>query len=443
MTETKQMTAAEAVRNIRSGDRVYIGTSSSFAYELLDALYDRKDELEDITLLCAMSISPCRMFDTDWPADIPAGHKGNPFIFDTFFLGAGERKAHRKHNMAFAFTSFHLSQIDLWMREVGRPDISFLQVSRPDDDGNFSFSSAGICDHKYVVEETKRDVFLESNTGSPYVFGQDNLINADHPKVSGIVYTDKNAPELLPDEIDDISKQISEIVVKEVPDGATLQLGLGKMSTAIGYDLKQKNDLGIFSELFSQPMMMLMKNGNVNNSRKGFMDGKSVFSFSAGTQEMYDFMDRNPEIYGAPFPFVNDARNIAKNRSMISINSAMAVDLYGQVAADAIGYSQQSAVGGQLDFVKGAQWSEGGKSIIALSSSFMKHGKRQSKISLQFAPGTPVTTPRSEVQYVATEYGCVNLKVLNMADRVRAMISLAHPDFRDQLTQEAKDAGLI
>ena len=422
---------------------MYVGTSSSFAYELLDALYDRKDELENITLLCSMSITPCRMFDTDWPVDIPPGQKGNPFIFDTFFLGAGERSAHRKHNMAFEFTSFHLSQVDLWMREIGRPDVSFLQVSRPDEDGYFSYGSAGICDHKYVMEETRREIFLESNTGSPYIFGEDNLIRGDHKKVAGIVYTDRNAPELMPDEIDDISRQISEHVVREVPDGATLQLGLGKVSTAIGYDLEQRNDLGIFSELFSQPMMNLMRNGNVTNLCKGFMDGKSVFSFSAGTQEMYDFMDRNPLIYGVPFPFVNDPRNIAKNKKMISINSAMAADLYGEVAADAIGFTQQSAVGGQLDFVKGAQWSEGGKSIIALSSSFMRHGKRQSKITLQFTPGTPVTTPRSEVQYIATEYGCVNLKVLNMSDRVRAMISLAHPDFRDQLTQEAKDAGLI
>ncbi|MBQ6496342.1 MAG: acetyl-CoA hydrolase [Firmicutes bacterium] len=443
MTKQKTITAAEAVQSVKSGDRVYVGTSSSFAYELLDALYDRKDELENITLLCSMSITPCRMFDTDWPVDIPPGQKGNPFIFDTFFLGAGERSAHRKHNMAFEFTSFHLSQVDLWMREIGRPDVSFLQVSRPDEDGYFSYGSAGICDHKYVMEETRREIFLESNTGSPYIFGEDNLIRGDHKKVAGIVYTDRNAPELMPDEIDDISRQISEHVVREVPDGATLQLGLGKVSTAIGYDLEQRNDLGIFSELFSQPMMNLMRNGNVTNLCKGFMDGKSVFSFSAGTQEMYDFMDRNPLIYGVPFPFVNDPRNIAKNKKMISINSAMAADLYGEVAADAIGFTQQSAVGGQLDFVKGAQWSEGGKSIIALSSSFMRHGKRQSKITLQFTPGTPVTTPRSEVQYIATEYGCVNLKVLNMSDRVRAMISLAHPDFRDQLTQEAKDAGLI
>lgn len=439
----KVISAAEAVRSVRSGDRVYIGTSSSFAYELIDALYDRKDELENITLLLSTSLSPSRMFDTDWPADIPPGTKGNPFICDTFFLGVGERNAHRKHNMALEYTSFHLSQIDLWMREIGRPNISFLQVSRPDEQGFYSYSSAGICDHKYVVEETRRQVYLESNTGSPYIFGQDNLISGDHEKVAGIVLTDRSAPESPADEVDDISRQVAGHVIEEVTDGATLQLGLGRLSTAIGYELKQKNDLGIFSELFSHPMMVLMKNGNVTNRAKGFMDGKSVFSFSAGTQEMYDFMDHNSAIYGAPFPFVNDARNIARNRRMISINSAMAVNLYGEVAADAINWRQQSAVGGQLDFVKGAQWSEGGKSIIALSSSYEKNDLRYSKITLQFPPGTPVTTPRSEVQYIATEYGCVNLKVLNMSDRVRAMISLSHPDFRDQLIQEAKDAGLL
>ncbi|MDO4176911.1 MAG: acetyl-CoA hydrolase/transferase C-terminal domain-containing protein, partial [Bacillota bacterium] len=364
----KITTAAEAVKLVKSGDRVYIGTSSSFAYELLDALFDRKDELEDITLLCAMSITPCRMFDTDW-------EEGNPFRFNTFFLGAGERKGHMKHGMPYDYTSFHLSQIDLWVREIGKPDISFLQVSQPDEDGMFCYGSAGICDNKYFVEETKRAVILESNTGSPYIYGQDNLISGDHEKVKAIIETDKNAPELMPDEIDDVSRQIAKIVVAEVPDGATIQLGLGKMSTAIGYDLTQRNDLGIFSELFSEPMAMLMKNGNVNNSCKGFMDGKSVFSFSAGTQEMYDFMDHNPEIYGAPFPFVNDARNIAKNKRMISINSAMAVNLFGEVIADSMGWHQQSAVGGQLDFVKGAQWSEGGKSIIALASTFRKNGE--------------------------------------------------------------------
>ena len=189
--------------------------------------------------------------------------------------------------------------------------------------------------------------------------------------------------------------------------------------------------------------MHLMKNGNVTNRCKGFMDGQSVFAFSLGTKEMYDYMDHNPLLYSGTFPFVNDPRNIAKNKRMISINTAMSVDIFGQVAADSMGWTQQSAVGGQIDYVKGAQWSEGGKSIIALASSFEKNGERKSKISLCFPPGTAVTTPRSEVQYIATEYGCVNLKNLNMSDRVRAMINLAHPDFRDQLTEEARMHHLI
>jgi 4-hydroxybutyrate CoA-transferase len=158
---------------------------------------------------------------------------------------------------------------------------------------------------------------------------------------------------------------------------------------------------------------------------------------------MYRFMHRNEDIYGSEFTFVNDMRNIAKNNSMISINTTMAFDLFGQAASDALGWRQQSGTGGQLDFVKGAQWSKGGKSIIAATSDFVKGGKRISRISLAFPPGTAITTPRSEIQYAATEYGCVNLKALVMSDRVRAMINLAHPDFRDELRGEAKFHGLI
>ena len=262
-------------------------------------------------------------------------------------------------------------------------------------------------------------------------------------RADALILTDSAVSPLPNEEVDEVSQKISDLVLAEVPDGATIQLGLGKVSTAIGYGLMQKNDLGIFSELFSEPMMHLMQNGNVTNTEKGFMDGKSVFAFSLGTAEMYRFMDRNPLIYNCTFPFVNDPVNIAKNKRMISINTAMSVDLFGQVAADSMGWTQQSAVGGQLDFVKGAQMSEGGKSIIALASAFEKNGKLESKITLRFPVGTAVTTPRSEVQYVATEYGCINLKHLNMADRVRAMISLAHPAFRDQLTEEAKAHHLI
>ena len=432
--EDKITTAAEAVKCVQSGDRVYVGTASSFAYELMDALWERRDELEDVTILCSMSLKPSKMFSTDHD-------KRNPFTIETFFLGARERVAHRKHGMPMNFTSFHLSQVDIWCREVGRPDVCFLEVTRPDEDGYVSFGPSGGCMYVYLMEKA-RTVVLECNAQTPYILG-DPTSRMHISRADALILTDSAVSPLPNEEVDEVSQKISDLVLAEVPDGATIQLGLGKVSTAIGYGLMQKNDLGIFSELFSEPMMHLMQNGNVTNTEKGFMDGKSVFAFSLGTAEMYRFMDRNPLIYNCTFPFVNDPVNIAKNKRMISINTAMSVDLFGQVAADSMGWTQQSAVGGQLDFVKGAQMSEGGKSIIALASAFEKNGKLESKITLRFPVGTAVTTPRSEVQYVATEYGCINLKHLNMADRVRAMISLAHPAFRDQLTEEAKAHHLI
>ena len=433
MFEEKRMTAQEAAKLVRSGDRVYVGTASSFAYELMDALWERKDELEDVTLLCSLATKPCRMFNTDHD-------EHNPFSLEVFFLGTQERIAMRQHGMPVNFTSFHLSQVDYWCREIGRADVCFFEVSRPDEQGYFSYGPSGGCVYDFLLDNA-RVIVLESNAQTPYVVGQRCKIHGS--RVDGIVLTDNAVSALSDEPVDEISKKISELILAEIPDGATIQLGLGKVSTAIGYGLREKNDLGIFTEMFNEPMMHLMKEGNVTNEKKGFLDGVSVFAFSLGTKEMYDYMDHNPLFYNGTFPFVNDPVNIAKNKRLISINTAMSVNLFGEVAADSMGWRQQSAVGGQLDFVKGAQMSEGGKSFIALASAFEKNGKLQSKITLTFPEGTAVTTPRSEVQYVATEYGCINLKRLNMADRVRAMISLAHPAFRDQLTQEAKDHHLI
>ena len=190
-------------------------------------------------------------------------------------------------------------------------------------------------------------------------------------------------------------------------------------------------------------MLALIENGNVTNKHKGFLDDKNVYAFALGNEKLYRFLDKNPDMYCVPFSYANDPRIIARNKRMISINSTMAIDLYGQCASECMAWNQQSGTGGQADFVRGAQWSEGGKSFIVTTSSFMKNGKRMSKIVPSFPAGSVVTTPRSDVQYVATEYGCVNLKPLTMADRARALIRIAHPDFRELLTDEAKAHGLL
>jgi 4-hydroxybutyrate CoA-transferase len=415
---------------IHSGDRVYVGTSSSVAFDFMRALWDIRDALKDVTIVCGMIMKPCPVFDEK---------EGNPFRISTYFIGAGERNAKRA-GIPVEFISMHLSQIDLWCKDIAKPNVCVLEVSEPDENGFVSYGPSGIVMNRYMVESHPK-IILQINRQTPYVFGQNNLINLS--EADAVIEVDEALPSIEPIEIDTVTRRLSDIVMEEVPDGATIQLGLGSLSTAIGFALKERNDLGVYSELLSEPIVTLIKNGNVTNRNKGYMDGKTVFAFALGSGELYRFIHRNEQVYGAEFPFVNDARNIAKNKRMISINTTMAFDLFGQAASDSVGWWQQSSTGGQLDFVKGAQWSNEGKSIIAATSSFIKNGKRVSRVVSVLPPGTAVTTPRSEIQYVATEYGCVNLKKLTMSDRVRAMISLSHPDFREQLREDATNAGLI
>ena len=428
--QSRLTTAEEAVKIVKSGDRVYGGTASSGAYALLDALWERRHELENVTILGSNTYQYTPIYDESID---------NPFLFNTYFMGINERKRLRAGSPV-SYNSVHLSRVDLWAHDIAKPDVCFFEVSVPDEDGYMSYGPSGTALHKYLKEETKY-LIVQVNRNTPYVFGEDNKIHVS--EVDAIVEADRAYDDYTSGEPDDISKEIASHILREIPDAATIQLGLGNISIAIGYGLKEKNDLGVYTELLAQPMYELSLNGNVTNKYKGFMDGKTVFSFTFGSPELYKAMDHNEEYYAMPFPVVNDARNVAKNKNMISINSTMSFDLFGEAAADCVGWKQYSGTGGQSDFVRGAQWSEGGKSIIATSSSFIKNGKRISKIVPWFAPGTAVTTTRSDIHYVATEYGCVNLRELTMDDRARAMISLAHPDFREELTSQAKEFGLI
>lgn len=427
----KLITAEEAAASIRSGDRIMTGINGNVAFDLSEALWKRRNELSNITVISSLITHPISILNDREQTDA--------FSVVTPFLGPYERNA-MENGRKVGYTSIHLSQLDLWFRELGRPTVAFLAVSPPDENGMVSFGPGGVCAFPYVLETADR-VFLEIVENIPYVTGKDALYPVE--KADGVIWSSYKLAGLKDAVPDEETEAISKLIVDEISDGSTIQLGIGGLSTAVGKRLREKNDLGIYTELFCSPMAELMKNGNVTNKYKGFMDGISVYSFSQGTDEMYEYLDHNPLTFAAPFDFVNDPVNIMKNRKMISINSAMSVNLFGEVAADAIGFRQQSAVGGQLDFVKGAQRSEGGKSFIALKSSFIKDGKRKSKICLDFPLGTPVSTPRSEVQYVVTEFGLVNLKALTVQDRARALISLAHPDFRDELTDQARESGIL
>jgi len=427
--QAKLQPAAEAVKLVHDGDVVYTGTCTSIAYGLEDALYQRKAELRDVTFVSAFNprVSPLYR------------EAGDVFFPKTYFAGPAEKTALKR--LKGNYTSLHLSQVDRWYQDFFVGGVAFLEVSPPDEQGYMSFGSSGVTSHDYARACASR-VVVQVNRHVPYVYGKQNLIHVS--QVDAIVEVDMPLFQMPDAPMDDVAKTLSTFILEQIPDGATIQLGLGGLCGAIGFGLETKNDLGVHSEMFTNSMMHLMKLGVINNSRKNENPGKSVASFALGSQELYEFIHKNEQVMFVPFPVCNDPYNIGKNDNMISVNTAMAVDLFGQVYADHLGGEQQSAVGGQVDFVRGAQLSKGGKSFIALSSTLQKRsGERQSRIMVVPPVGSALTTSRADVQYVVTEYGCVNLKPLSMAGRAKALISLAHPDFRDELTEQAKQLNLI
>ena len=425
--ELKTITAQEAAKMVRSGDTVYVGANSTVACALTEALGDRAEELEHVTLAGGLITQDMNVFHH------PA------FRTISYFLGPNARKLVAQG--ISTYTSQHLHRMDMWSRQTVNPDVAFLEVSEPDADGNMSYGATGVGFHMYIAS-CARTVILQINRNQPYVYGQDNTINikdADY-----VVYADTQLAEVPDTAADETVERISRYIIDLIPDGACIQLGIGGISGAVGYGLKDRNDLGIHTEMMTNSMMYLMKRGVVSNRRKSFHPGKTVAGFAYGSSELYRFVDKNEQLYFAPFPVVNDPRVIAQNDDMVSVNTAMSIDLFGQVCAENIGGRQYSGIGGQVDFIRGAEMSRGGKAIIAIQSTGenRKLG-RYSKICFQHPAGAVITTSRADIQYVVTEYGAVNLMPLSMRDRVRAMISLAHPDFRDQLTEEAKQARLL
>lgn len=431
--QDKTITAQEAAALVRSGQSVYIGCCTSYARAIADAIAARSEELEDITIGCSNIIPPMTFLDCANP---------DAFRICTYFMGYEERRAWKAGRADF--TSVHLGQVDQWCRETFHPDIAFLDVSLPDENGYMSLGASGCCMHPFIMEQTD-NIILQINRFSPFVTGDRTQIHVSQAK--HVVWADvpKETVPGGPMEEDPETEAMSRFLLDQIPDGACLQLGIGGVANAVGYGLMSKNDLGCHTEMMSDSFMALMKAGVINNSRPKFISGRSVVGFAFGSQALYEFLDHNENMFFGPFPVVNNPANIAKNDNMISINTAMSIDLFGQVAAEGMGLNQFSGTGGQGDYVRGAQLAKGGKSFLAFKSTLGTNadGSPKSRIVPYFPPATIVTTPRSDVQYVVTEYGMVNLKVLTMADRARALIDLAHPDCRPELTAQAKKMGLF
>ncbi len=429
-SKTKFVTADEAVKVIKSGDSVYLHANCSFPKTLVDAMCRRYKELKNVKILQLMTF-------LNAPFALPEmeGH----FHLVSLFTGPNVRKAVNEGRADFV--PVFLSEIPWLIQSKKLPvDVTMLHLSPPDEHGYCSFSISNEC-AKTSAENSKTIIAL-INPRMPRVLG-DNFIHID--KIDYAVEINEPIPELVSDkdagEDIHIYERIGQYISDMIEDGSTLQMGIGLIPDTVLQFLHEKKNLGIHTEMFSDNLIDLIDSGVVNGEKKTLLPGKVVASFILGSQKVFDYMDDNPVFEFRPTLFVNDPFTISRNDKMISINSALEVDITGQVCADSIGPRNYSGFGGQVDFIRGAARSEGGKPIIAFTST-AKNGTI-SRITPFLKPGAGVTTTRGDVHYVVTEYGVADLYGKPVSERVKSLIKIAHPNFRDELERYAKEVKFI
>lgn len=329
------------------------------------------------------------------------------------------------------------------VRAEGRRSVLLATASPMDQDGYFTLSVSALFERDLL--DGCDLVLLEVSSGYPQTCG-DTRIHIS--QVDGFVETDRLCPEVPSTPYKEVDRIIGRNVAELIPDGSTLQLGVGHIPNAVAKELEVRHHLGIHSGLFSDELMQLMQCGAVDNSQKGYKDGKSICAFASGSRELYDFVRNNPLVEFHRGTFTNSPYEIGKNKNMVSLNTALEVDLTGQISAETMGPLQWSATGAQQETIRGAMLSPGGKSLVALHSSYYGRNEKggkvlQSKIVPFFKPGTIVTTSRNDVDYIVTEYGVAWLRGASIRQRVKELIAIAHPAFREKLLAEAKKYGLL
>jgi acyl-CoA hydrolase/GNAT superfamily N-acetyltransferase len=424
--KSKVTNPEDAVSKVRSGQRVFIGSGAAEPQLLVKALAKRGSELADtqITHILTLGVAPY--------AD-PKLEDG--FRHNALFIGPNVREAVAEGRADF--TPVFLSEVPRLFRHGKMPiDVALIQVAPPDEHGYCSYGVS--VDVTKAAAESAAYVIAEVNPNMPRTLG-DCFIHIN--SIDELVPSDMPILEAPAGQVDDIAKQIGQHIADLIQDGSTLQLGIGTIPDAVLSCLGDKKDLGIHSEMISDGVIDLVEKGVINGSRKNIHTGKIVASFAIGTRRLYDFIDNNPMCEFHPSEFTNDPFRIAENDRVVAINSALQVDLTGQVCADSLGTYFYSGIGGQVDFIRGASRSHQGRPIIALPST-AGDGK-VSRIVPTLTPGAGVVTSRGDVHYVVTEFGTADLHGKTIRERAMALIHIAHPDHREQLMEEARNRKLV
>ena len=426
----KLVSADEAVKVIKSGDWVDYGWCTNTVDALDKALAKRTDELKDINLRGGILLKPLAVFERE--------DAGEHFTWNSWHMSGIER--HMIARGCAFYSPIRYSELPRYYRELDCPDdVAMFQVAPMDKHGYFNFGPSA--SHLGAMCETARHINVEVNENMPRCLG--GTENGIHISKVNAIVEGSNPPigELgAGGPATEVDQKVAQLIVDQIPNGPCLQLGIGGMPNAVGSLIAQSDlkDLGVHTEMYVDAFVDIAKAGKITGACKNIDRYRQVYGFGAGTKKMYDYLDENPELMSAPVSYTNDIRSIAALDNFISINNCVDIDLFGQISAESSGTKHISGAGGQLDFVLGAYMSKGGKSFICCSSTFTdKKGVMHSRIRPTLADGSIVTDTRANTHYVVTEYGMVNVKGLSTWQKAEALISIAHPDFRDELIKEA------
>ena len=424
-SQAQYVSAADAVAAIDSGQRVYVQGGCAVPFALVDALVARKDDLREVEIV---------HLHTEGPAPYVQPGMAGHFRHNALFIGANVREAVKTGRADV--TPIFLSDVPRLFETTLPLDAALIQVSPPDRAGYCSLGISVDCARPASL--AARTVIAQVNPRMPRTHG-DSFLHVS--QIDHLVEAEAELVEVECPEPDEVAVRIGQHVVSLIEDGATLQTGIGTIPNAVLRSLAHHKHLGVHTEMFSDGLLDLIGRGAVDCSAKNYHPGKIVASFVMGSRRLYDFVDDNPMIEMHSTTFTNDPFLIARNDNMVSINSAIEVDLTGQVCADSMGHVLYSGFGGQVDFVRGAARARNGKAIIAMPST--ARGGSISRIVTELQTGAGVVTTRGDVQFVVTEYGIADLHGRTLRDRDRALIEIAHPRFREELQMSAKRLGLL